>query len=275
MRKMIRRLATTILFLLLFSSATAAEPILIVGSTTARPVVEKAIRIYHRLYPGVQLELDLLGSNDGISRFLSGQAHLAVLSRPLRKSELKKLRQMDGKQFELFFDALVPVVSREIPIESISLQQLQNIYSGHVTNWSVLGGPNKPILVASESHAHGSREIFYHFLFPKVNHPSIASPNLVEVDSMQQMANLVRASDQALGYLPLGSIGAQVRPLKLIVDDVPLSPDSEGLDGYPLFRPIIAVYRKESSPSIMRFLRFMTGKQVRKIIHSEGFITRD
>ncbi len=91
------------------------------------------------------------GSSSGIQMLLDGQLSFVQTSRPLLQSEydLAQRRGFNLEQIPVAIDALAVVVHPDMDISRVSLTQLRRIYSGEITNWKQIGGPDLEILPLS------------------------------------------------------------------------------------------------------------------------------
>ena len=87
------------------------------------------------------------GSSSGIQMLLDGQLDFAQSSRPLKDEELAIARRegLTLEQHPVGIDGIAPVVNHSLQVPGLTIDQLQQIYRGQITNWSQVGGPNLPI----------------------------------------------------------------------------------------------------------------------------------
>jgi len=92
-------------------------------------------------------------SDIGVRMLLDSQLSFAQISRPLTPAEHKAAlnKNIDLQQIPIAIDAIVFTVHRELNISGLTLSQLKDIYTGKVTNWQELGGPDLPISPYSKS----------------------------------------------------------------------------------------------------------------------------
>jgi|GEM_PF-229272 len=103
------------------------------------------------------------GSGTGIKMLLDGQISFSESSRPLNQEELEtaKNKGFQLKQLPVALDALGVVVNPSLEIKGLTVQQLKDIYTGKITNWSQVGGPDLEIVPFSRyPDAGGTPEYF-------------------------------------------------------------------------------------------------------------------
>ena len=107
--------------------------LVIAGSTSVTPVMEKLAEAYENIHPNTSIEIQSTGSSTGIQAAIEGSADLAMVSRELKESELKELT---GEIIAI--DGIAIIVNKENPIEDLSLEDIRSIYIGKTTTWSKL-----------------------------------------------------------------------------------------------------------------------------------------
>lgn len=138
------------------------------GSTTWAPirkVVDSAIQTVH---PGFQLRYtdpisETPGSSSGIRMLLDDRLAFSQSSRSLKDEEYQqaKARGFDLKQIPVAIDGIAIAVHPDLNIPGLTVSQLQDIYTGTITNWNQVGGPDLPILAYSRSREDGGTVEFF------------------------------------------------------------------------------------------------------------------
>ena len=115
---------------LLPAQAKAADEIVVNGSTTVLPIMQKVSEAYMAANPNVQIALSGGGSGNGIKALLDGLANIAMSSRDIKGSEKARAAKkgINPVRTAVAVDALVPVVNPKNPINELSLDQLKDIY---------------------------------------------------------------------------------------------------------------------------------------------------
>lgn len=137
------------------------------GSTTWAPIrglVDKKIKQKFRQFNLTYAPHATLppGSGTGIKMLLDGQLSFSQSSRPIldNEYELAAARSVKLKQVPVAIDAIAIAVHPSLKIEGLTLEQLKDIYTGKITNWSTIGGPNLKITPYSRPRNSGTTEFF-------------------------------------------------------------------------------------------------------------------
>jgi ABC-type phosphate transport system substrate-binding protein len=126
-----------------------------------RDRIDPAIQKAWSNFPGRNVSAD--GSSDAIQKLIKGQLTFAQLSRPLFKEELDeaKAQGFSLEQQRVAIDAIAVVVNPKLQIPGLTVDQLRGIYTGKITNWQQVGGPNLPITPLSRTRQKtGTVEFF-------------------------------------------------------------------------------------------------------------------
>ncbi|NEQ88004.1 MAG: PstS family phosphate ABC transporter substrate-binding protein [Moorea sp. SIO2I5] len=102
------------------------------------------------------------GSETGIKMLLDGQISFALSSRPIKNSEFREaaVRGFQLKQLPVASDAIAIAVHPDLTIKGLTIGQLKDIYTGKITNWSQVGGPNLKIIPYSRPSGSGTTGFF-------------------------------------------------------------------------------------------------------------------
>ena len=138
------------------------------GSTTWQPIRDLINRQLQQTYPHFNLIYTRHptlpnGSGTGIKMLLDGQISFAQSSRPIEDREYDKaiVRGKILKQVPVAIDGIAVVVNPSLEIDGLTIKQLEDIYTGKITKWSVLGGQDIDIVPYTRPRQSGTTEFFY------------------------------------------------------------------------------------------------------------------
>lgn len=114
-----------------FTSAQPAGKIVVGGSTSVAPLMEKLVEAYKTVNPNAEIEHLTTDSTTGVSGALDGSYTIGLASRDLKDSET----EAGAKATVLVMDGIAVVVNPENPIENLTVDQIKSIYVGEVTTW--------------------------------------------------------------------------------------------------------------------------------------------
>ncbi len=256
-----------------FMPRAQAETIVIAGSTTLIPYIQQASEAYRKMHPDVRFTIHAGGSTAGLGEVLGGHAHIGMMSRELNE---KEAAHMDGfRHLPVAVDAITPVVSDEVfesGLSRISMLSLAAVYRGEISNWRALGGPDKPILLIDRETYHGTRQVFARYVLNDALAP--VANDAVVLEGNADVANIIRASDQAIAYLSLAYLDEHVHALAIETEQGVFAADEQGVKNgnYPLARRLYLVLPKQTRPAVRDFVRFVLSGEGQKLVREAGFI---
>ncbi len=147
------------------------------------------------------------GSSTGFKGLLNGKADIAAASRPIKSKEKVLLntrhKSFDGpKEIVLGIDGLAIIIHPNNSLNSLTLTQLEKIFTGRITSWKTLNGSSKLIHVKSRDKKSGTYDTFKHLVLRKKKLIS----NAVRFESNNSLSESVSRDIDAIGFVPLASI---------------------------------------------------------------------
>ena len=114
-----------------FTSAQPAGKIVVGGSSSVAPLMEKLVEAYKTVNPNAEIEHLTTDSTTGVSGALDGSYTIGLASRELKDSET----EAGAKATVLAMDGIAVVVNPENPVENLTVDQIKSIYVGEVSTW--------------------------------------------------------------------------------------------------------------------------------------------
>ncbi|RMH61718.1 MAG: hypothetical protein D6678_02840 [Zetaproteobacteria bacterium] len=262
-----------LLLCLLLPVASWAETVQLAGSTTCLKIVRAAVEEYAHLHAGTTFALSGGGSSAGIARVLEGRTHLGMSSCEPTREERQRLLAAHVRILPIARDAVVPVVSRAVfegGVRHIRRAELADIYAGRLRNWRALGGPDRAILVVGKNAYHGTQRVFMRYL----GLDRVPERWLIELDDDRDLLRLLRASDQAIGYVGIGYLDDSVRALALQLEEgvVAPTPDNIRAGRYPLARTLYLLVAPGAPHEARAFADFLRAPAGQAIVRKTGFV---
>lgn len=107
--------------------------LVVAGSTSVTPVMEKLAEAYQGMYSGVSIEIQSTGSSAGMQSAMEGTAELGMASRNLKDSELEVLTAE-----VIAIDGIAVISNNANPIDDLTIDEVKAIYVGESTEWSTV-----------------------------------------------------------------------------------------------------------------------------------------
>lgn len=254
--------------LALFSgcSREKRETIILTGSSTVAPVVTDAAKRFEASHPGVRIEVQTGGSSRGIADALSGLATFGMISRELKADE----SELTAHRFAV--DGVGIILHQTNPVTDFSREQLIDIYTGKVTKWKALGGPDAKITVASKAEGRATLEVF-------LGYTGLDSADIkadVIVGENQQAIKTVVADPNAIAYVSIGAAASEAAggtPIRLVrCDGVEPTNENVAAGTFPVMRPLQLVSRGEIPALSRAFLNFLIAPENADLIESHLYV---
>jgi len=232
----------------------------VAGSTSVEPFAELLAEEYMSMHPEAHIYVQGGGSTAGIEAALSGAANIGMSSRNLIDAEKKLYAVTIAK------DAIAVIVHPSSAVEDLPLDRIREIFSGRITNWKELGGPDHPIDIVTREEGSGTRESFQKFVMGKED---ISLGALVQ-DSNGAVRQVISSDPNAIGYISLGLVNDQVKALRISGVQPNLANVYNG--NYTLVRPFLFVFNGEPAGEAKTFLEFVLTPSAQKLLLKEGLV---
>ncbi len=264
--------AVALLSALTVNTASAKETISVVGSNSASPLVEVFAETYMNKGEPVFIEIQAPGSSAGIKAAKNGSADLGISSRDLKEEE----KSSDLKELVIARDGIAIVVNPKNTVSALTSEQVTAIYKGEITNWSEVGGENKPIVAITRDTASGTRGAFEDIMKLKMK---VSGKKVSAISPRAQVANgngalkvSVANNPYAIGFISLGTVDQSVQALE--IDGAAATVDNVKNGSFKVARPFLVLY-KDGAPTAetQQFLDWMVSEEAQAIAAKKGYIT--
>lgn len=248
-------------------SRTTREKIVLTGSSTLAPLMEKIGRRFESLHPHVRVDVQTGGSSRGISDTLNGVATLGMASRELTSTE------SDGLvTHSIGMDGICMVVHRTNKLTNLSTEQIRSIYRGQVDDWKALGGEAGQLIVINKAEGRGTLDVFLSRMSLKVTE---IKADLIAGDN-QQVIKSIDSNPLAIGYVSLGAADYAVQTggnLKIVSLDG-IAPTIENIrDGhFKMARPLLLISKGEAAEMPSRLIAFAQSNEVSDLLKEQYFV---
>jgi phosphate transport system substrate-binding protein len=149
--------------LTLASASSLMADITVKGSDTLVILAQKWAEVYMQQKPDVKIQVTGGGSGIGFAALQNQQTDLCNASRKIRATEIANCIKAFGKrptEYKVALDGLSVYVNESNKVKELTLDQLQQIFTGKIRNWKELGGDDMPIVLYSRENSSGTYEFF-------------------------------------------------------------------------------------------------------------------
>ncbi|HEX6291372.1 MAG TPA: phosphate ABC transporter substrate-binding protein [Herpetosiphonaceae bacterium] len=245
------------------ATQAADRQLTLTGSTSVGPFAEQVAERYEQAHPGSKVNIQALGSSAGIQAATEGTVEIGMSSRHLEPEEEQQLQT-----FEIARDALAIIVHPTNPIANLSTAQVRDIFTGRVSNWREVGGPDAPIDIVTREAGSGTYGAFEELVMEK----ELPAPRALRQGSNGAVRQLVAGDPDAIGYISLGIVNETVKPVS--IDGIQASTEAVMGGSYKLVRPFLFVQRKNAqlSPLAADFLQYVLSPEGQHELVQAGLI---
>lgn len=114
-----------------YASNKASGKVVVAGSSSVSPVMEKLIESYKTVNPNAKIELQTSDSTTGVTNAINGTCDIGMASRALKDSEKAKGVQ----EVTIAIDGIAVIVNKANPVENMTKAQVEQIFTGKVSKW--------------------------------------------------------------------------------------------------------------------------------------------
>ena len=237
---------------------------------------------YQAEVPAVSLSVTGGGSGTGIAALVNGTVDIANASRAMTDDEIKQAEAngITPVKFVVSRDAIAVVVNPENPVRKLTLQQISDIYSGRINNWSELGGEDRPIVRLSRETNSGTHVYFLQTVIRlgDSSNKTLFSTDTLLLPSSEGIINEVRQNPNAIGYDGLGYI-----PPDLMDSVIAVSRDASGPyvipsiatvndNTYPVARDLYMYTAGQPAGAIKDYINWILSPEAQAIVADLGFV---
>lgn len=236
------------------------QKVTIVGSTALQPLAEAVVEEYQA--PRTSITVQGGGSGTGLSQVQEGAVNIG--SSDIFADQQDGIDPHKLQDHIVAVSGIVPVVNKKLGVNNLTLTQLQQIFTGQVTNWRQLGGPNVPITVINRANGSGTRVAFEQTVFK----PGMRPVNAQEQDSNGTVKQIVANTPGAISYISFAYLNDEIRPLK--IDGVAPTARNITTNRWPLWAYEHMYTTKHPDKATRRFIQHMQSKSIQKTLVEEA-----
>ena len=232
------------------------------GSTSMKNVIAALTEGFAEVEPGVTVSYDPTGSGAGITGAADKTLDIGLSSRALKDDEKA---DVDGTTIAL--DGIAIIVNNASKVENLTVDQLKQMFTGEITNWSEVGGDDGEIVLIGREAGSGTRDGFESIVDVKDS-----CKYAQELTATGAVISAVEANPLAIGYASLSAVGDTVK--MVTVGGVECSEETVKDGSYEVQRPFVFVTNKSValSEQAQAFFDFATSADAADLIRTAGAV---
>lgn len=238
------------------------------GASSFQALVEAAAEKFMDANPDVSVSGSGNGSGKGLTAVAAGTVTIGN-SDVFAETKLEADQVKNLVDHEVAVVGMGPVVSKNVTVDDLSLEQLKGIFSGQITNWKEVGGDDATIVVLNRKAGSGTRATFEAAVF---GDETVDFEVAAELDKSGDVQTQMGSTDNAISYLDFSHFDdSKFNAIK--VEGV--EPKSKNVtDGsFKIWATEHMYCAKDADEATKAFLEFMLSDDVQgKLVEEQGFI---
>ena len=258
-------------FALAFATAeTRADKLVIKGSDTlGAKLVPQLAEQFKAEHPGTTFDIAAEGSTTGIAAIIDGTAQIGMSSRRAKPAEMSaaSAKGVNMKPTIVAYDGIAVIVNSANSVKSLTKKQVEQIFTGEVSDWSAVGGSGGKISIYTRNTSSGTYSDFKELAMKKRDYAGGSQ----KMAGNEQIASEVGKNPNGVGYVGLAYTKASGVKV-MAIDGVLPSVQSVHAKTYPYARPTFYYTNGEPNGLAKQFLDFTIGAAGQKIAAQVGFV---
>ena len=235
---------------------------------------------YQDLHPNIRISVTGGGSGTGIASLINNTVDIANASRRIKEEEISNAQDngVEPIEYVIARDAIAVIVHPDNPINQLTIAQISAIYSGEYTNWSQLGGEDRPIVRLSRETNSGTHVYFLENVLRQGDDESkiLFSTDTLLLPSSEGIIKETSQNRNAIGYDGLGYVTEEVKVVGVAeaggTEFVFPSAETVNSGLYPIARELYMYTNGQPSGPLAEYMAWIFSGEAQKIVTDLGFV---
>src|SRR6478752_3078782 len=266
----IKRVALSLALMATGIASANADRLVIKGSDTlGAKLVPQLAEQFKAQHPGTTFDIAAEGSTTGIAAIIDGTAQIGMSSRRAKSSEVgaASAKGINMRPTIVAYDGIAVIVNAGNPVKSLTKKQVEQIFTGEVTDWSAVGGSGGKISIYTRNTSSGTYSDFKELAMKKRDYAAGSQ----KMAGNEQIASEVGKNPAGIGYVGMAYTKASGVKAMPIEGAVP-STKSVQAHSYPYWRPTFYYTNGEPGGVAKTFVDFTLSSVGQKIVNQVGFV---
>lgn len=239
------------------------------GSSALLPLAKDAAQKFKAKNDQVSITLNAGGSGTGLKQVSEGSVDIGN-SDVFAKEKLPEAKAAELVDHKVAVTVMAPVVSKEIGtnVKSLTKAQLHDIFTGKVTNWKDVGGPDEAVVLITRPSTSGTRALFTKYALDGKEELSNKS---METDDSGTLVQTVSQTKGAIGYVALSYLMNNNTVTPLAIDGVEPTLENVYNGKYPVWGYEHMYTKGEATGAVKAFIDFIMSKDYSADIEKQGY----
>jgi phosphate transport system substrate-binding protein len=276
MKKVTKQAAITGLLIIAafgLMAATGKKVITVKGSDTMVILAQRWAEEYMAKHPDVTVQVTGGGSGVGLSALINGTTDIADASRPIKNSEIEKIKtRFNALSYETKAakDGITLYLNESNPVSEMTIDQIRAIYLGETTNWKDVGGPDDKIILYGRENSSGT----YVYFRDNVLNGKDYSSTMQSLPGTAAVVNAVAKDKLGIGYGGAAyAKGIKILKVKKDASSPAYEPTPETIkqNQYPITRYLFMYTRAKPIGDIKNYIDWTLSEEGQSIVTKVGY----
>lgn len=240
------------------------------GASALKPLVDEAVNEFAELYPDVAITVDAGGSGEGLKQVSEGTIDIG-------NSDIPAEDKLDAEQAAELVDhqvcvvTMAPIVNNDVyegGVTNLTKDQLIGIFTGQITDWSEVGGPDEEIVLVTRPTSSGTRATFQKYALDGNEEASNAS---METDDSGVLLQNVKDTKGAIGYVALSYLVDDPGVSTVAIDGVEPTLENTYSGDYPVWTFEHMYTKGEPNDVCKAFIDYIMSDEFGETMESLGY----
>jgi phosphate transport system substrate-binding protein len=254
------------------SSFVQQTKITVKGSDTMVILAQKWAELYMKKNPAATIQVTGGGSGVGITALINGTTDICNSSRPMKQTEIEKLKARYntlGVSIPCAKDGVTIFLNEANKVQELTLKQLGDIYTGKVRNWKEVGGNDAEIRLYGRENSSGTYTYFHDEVVKADYAASVQS-----LPGTAAVVNAVKKDVNGIGYGGAAyAIGVKHAKVKKDANSSAFLPTAEtiGKGEYPITRYLYMYLRNRPTGETKKYIDWILSEEGQMVVSEVGY----
>ena len=249
------------------AAATVSGTVTASGSSALQPLAQKAAEEFNTANPDCSVTVNGGGSGTGLQQVADGTVDIG-------NSDVDAESKLDADVAATLVDhrvcvvTMAAVVNKDVGITDLTKDQLKDIFTAKITNWSEVGGPDEEIILVTRPSSSGTRALFQEYALDGEEEASNAA---LETDDSGTLLQNVSQNAGAIGYVALPYIMNNDDVQPVAIDGVEPTLENTYNGTYPVWGYEHMYTNGEGSEAAQAFINYVMSDEFAPEIEALGY----
>lgn len=251
------------------SSASASGKVTASGSSALLPLAKDAAKSFKDKNPEVSITLNADGSGTGLKQVAEGSVDIGN-SDVFAEEKLPADQAKELVDHKVCVITMAPIVNKDVSatVKSLTKQQLQDVFTGKVTNWKDVGGPDEDIVLVTRPATSGTRALFTKFALDGKEELDNKS---METDDSGTLIKTISQTNGAIGYVALSYLVNNDEVGTLAIDGVEPTLENTYNGKYPVWGYEHMYTKGEATGAVKTFIDYVMSDEYGANMEKQGY----